>query len=74
MYKFVCVHSQQTFEDSHEGILERWAGAGDLASLLWTNGFQKIVLRNEDAINLLNLKFISSYYKYAPEQVIKLKS
>jgi hypothetical protein len=35
--------------------------------------WKKIVLGDDDVINLVNLRFISAYYKYEPERVIKLR-
>jgi len=34
----------------------------------------KIMLRDDDVINLVNLKFISEHYGYKPEEVIKMRS
>lgn len=35
--------------------------------------WKKIVLRDDDVINLVNLKFISEYHGYQPEEVIKIR-
>jgi len=35
--------------------------------------WKTIVLGDDDVINLVNLRFISAYYKYEPERVIKLR-
>jgi len=35
--------------------------------------WKKIVLTDDDVINLVNLRFISEHYGYAPEEVIKLR-
>lgn len=35
--------------------------------------WKKIVLRDDDVINLVNLKFISEYHGYQPEDVIKVR-
>jgi hypothetical protein len=36
--------------------------------------WKHIKLADDDVLNLVNLKFISSYYGYAPEDVIKMRS
>ena len=38
------------------------------------NTWDKIVLTNDEIINLVNLKFISEYHGYALEEVIKMRS
>ncbi|MDH5202582.1 MAG: hypothetical protein OEW69_04925 [Nitrospirota bacterium] len=35
--------------------------------------WKKIVLGDDDIINLVNLRFMSEHYRYAPEKVIKLR-
>src|SRR3972149_3388027 len=35
--------------------------------------WRTIVLGDDDVVNLVNLKFISEYYRYEPERVIKLR-
>ncbi len=36
--------------------------------------WKKIRLDDDDVINLVNLKFLSSYYNYKPETIIKMRS
>lgn len=36
--------------------------------------WKTIVLSDEDIINLVNLKFMSEYYAYPPEKIIKMRS
>lgn len=36
--------------------------------------WKRIVLSDDDVVNLVNLKFISGYHRYSPEEVIKLRS
>ncbi|OGF66392.1 MAG: hypothetical protein A2Y62_12530 [Candidatus Fischerbacteria bacterium RBG_13_37_8] len=36
--------------------------------------WKKIVLVDDDIVNLVNLKFISAHYGYSPEEVIKLRA
>jgi hypothetical protein len=36
--------------------------------------WKKIKLSDEDIINLINLRFISEHYNYAPEKVIKMRT
>ncbi len=35
--------------------------------------WKKIVFKDSDIINLVNLKFISEHYKYSPKEVIKMR-
>lgn len=35
--------------------------------------WNKIVLRDDDVVNLVNLKFTSEHYRYAPDDVIKMR-
>jgi hypothetical protein len=35
--------------------------------------WKTIVLGNDDVVNLVNLRFISEYYRYEPERVMKLR-
>lgn len=35
--------------------------------------WKKIVLSDDDVVNLVNLKFISEYHRYSPEKVIKMR-
>ena len=37
------------------------------------NKWKKIVLKDDDIINFVNLRFVSEHYGYAPEEVIKMR-
>jgi len=36
--------------------------------------WKKIVFKDDDVVNLVNLKFMSEHYKYSPDEVIKIRS
>lgn len=37
-------------------------------------GWKKILLTDDDIINLVNLRFLSEHYKRAPEEILKLRA
>ncbi len=36
--------------------------------------WKKIVLKDDDVVNLVNLKFVSEHHKYSPDEVIRIRS
>ena len=38
------------------------------------NEWKKVVLHDDDVVNLVNLKFMSEYHGYAPEKVMQMRS
>lgn len=48
--------------------------AGDCYGRAAREAWNVLVLHDADVVNLVNMKFISEYYRYRPEQVVALRS